>query len=317
MTTSILEEVFKPFPENPILSPETWSGERLINAVFNAGATIYKGETLLLVRVETRDGLSCLYEARSKDGRRDWKIKEEPVLGSNRSDKDDFGAEDARITSLPELGTYLISYVHHYYDEIYGDTFRVYLMRTADFENLEHLGPIFLPGNKDTVIFPKMFDGRYVAICRPIINGKANIWISFSPDLKHWGDDKLLLATRLGRWDSVRVGATTPPIEIPGKGWLFSYHGVRRDNYYIGFALLDLEKPWVVIHRTEEWLLGPRHGYMRSRGDYPGAFFCCGDVWDMKRDEYRLYCGVADKELFLYIAKMSDLMNYLLSCSAF
>lgn len=306
------KEIFKPYSGNPILSPEMWPG--VVNAVFNAGSTIYNGETLLLVRVEGRDGLSCLHKVRSKDGKTDWQIERKPILELNRSDRQDFGVEDARITFLPEIGEYLVPYVSHYYDKAYGDTFRTCLMKTADFGSLEFLGTIFLPSDKDTVIFPKRFDDRYVALHRPIIGEKANIWLSFSPDLKHWGDDKLFLTTRPGRWDSVRVGANTPPIEISEKGWLLSYHGVRRGNYYIGFVLLELEKPWIVTHRVEEWLLGPRHGYMRGMGDYPGAFFCCGDIWDRETDEYRLYCGVADKELFLYIAQMKDLIDYLFSC---
>lgn len=306
------EEIFKPYEKNPIFSPEileTWPEPGMINAVFNPGAIQYKKATLLLVRVEYRNGLSSLCVAKSKNGKTDWKIGKKSILKHNK-----FGFEDARISYLAKTKEYLITVVSHYFDEIYGSTYKTYLMRTMDFEEIVCLGQIFLPENKDIVLFPKKFNGRYAAIHRPIIGGKANIWMSFSPDKKHWGDDRLLLTTRPGRWDSVRVGANTPPIEIPEKGWLFSYHGVRRDNYYIGFALLDLEMPWVITHRTEEWLLGPGCGYMRGKGDYPGAIFCCGDIWDKKTDEYRAYCGVGDKEIFLYTAKMNDLICYLSSC---
>ena len=39
------------------------------NTVFNAAATVYENEYILLVRVEGVEGKSCLWIARSKDGR--------------------------------------------------------------------------------------------------------------------------------------------------------------------------------------------------------------------------------------------------------
>jgi predicted GH43/DUF377 family glycosyl hydrolase len=48
--------------------------------VFNAGATKVGDETLLLMRVEDRRGISHLTVARSKDGITNWKIDSEPTL---------------------------------------------------------------------------------------------------------------------------------------------------------------------------------------------------------------------------------------------
>ena len=50
------------------------------NSVFNPGAGLVGGETLLLVRVEDLRGISHLLVARSADGVTDWRFDAEPLL---------------------------------------------------------------------------------------------------------------------------------------------------------------------------------------------------------------------------------------------
>jgi predicted GH43/DUF377 family glycosyl hydrolase len=73
----------------------------------------------------------------------------------------------------------------------------------------------------------------------------AHMWISYSPDLRHWGSHKIILeARRGGWWDANKIGLCSPPIET-AKGWLMIYHGVRQTAsgsiYRLGLALFDLE----------------------------------------------------------------------------
>lgn len=57
MSSVRLHQLFARHPDNPILTPEDWP--YTVNTVFNPGATIGPdGETVLLVRVEDRTGLS-------------------------------------------------------------------------------------------------------------------------------------------------------------------------------------------------------------------------------------------------------------------
>src|SRR5712671_5773248 len=52
----------------------------------------------------------------------------------------------------------------------------------------------------------------------------AHIWISYSPDLRHWGNHKLMLEARRGAWwDANKIGMSPPPIET-SRGWLMIYH---------------------------------------------------------------------------------------------
>ena len=71
------------------------------------------------------------------------------------------------------------------------------------------------PEDKDAALFPRRFDGRWAMIHRPSpLRGGAHMWISFSPDLRHWGDHTLLLEARDGAWwDAGKIGLGPPPLE--------------------------------------------------------------------------------------------------------
>jgi predicted GH43/DUF377 family glycosyl hydrolase len=302
--------LFQRYEGNPILSPKDWPYPA--NAVFNPGAAQVDGETLLLVRVEDMLGFSHLTIARSADGRTDWRIENNPTLVPDTSGRErNFGLEDPRIVWLEDCGEYAITYVS--FSE--GGPL-VSLMLTPDFKKFHRLGPMVPPEDKDASVFPRRFEDRYALIHRPVIRGEAHIWISFSPDLKHWGDHQMLLPTRGGQWDCHRVGLGAQPIETPN-GWLIIYHGVRATAagqiYRVGLALLDLENPRRILRRSEEWVFGPAENY-ELVGDTPHVTFPTGAILDRKSNELRVYYGAADTTVGLAIANMNVLMDYVMSC---
>jgi len=302
--------LFRRYEKNPILSPEQWPYP--VNAVFNPGATEVDGETLLLVRVEDMRGFSHLTIARSKDGKTDWRWEPHPALEPDRNAHEErWGLEDPRIVWLDERGEYAITYV-----SFSSSGPLVSLALTQDFKKFTRIGPIVPPEDKDASLFPRRFNGRYALIHRPIIRGEGDIWISFSPDLRHWGDHRVLIPTRPGWWDCHRVGLGTQPIETP-EGWLIIYHGVRvtasGSIYRVGLALLDLEEPWKVQRRSDEWVLGPRKPY-EQLGDVPGVTFPSGAIFEEKTGELRLYYGITDTTVGLATADMDQVLSFLLSC---
>lgn len=252
--------LFKRYQNNPILTQEDWPYPT--NAVFNPAAVKLNTETLLLVRVEDMRGFSHLTVARSPDGFTNWEIDATPTLEADpNSLEEKFGLEDPRIIWLEEQKQFAITYVS--FSE--GGPV-VSLAITKNFSTFARLGSLLPPEDKDACLFPRRFKGRFALIHRPIVRGEAHMWISFSPDLKHWGDHRLLIRTRHAYWDGHRVGLACQPIETP-EGWLLFYHGVRMTAsgsiYRVGLALLDLEEPWRVLRRGREWLLGPRATYER------------------------------------------------------
>jgi predicted GH43/DUF377 family glycosyl hydrolase len=65
--------------------------------------------------------------------------------------------------------------------------------------------------------------------------------------------------------------------------------------YRVGLALIDLEDPANVLHRSEEWVMGPREPY-ELVGDVPNVVFPCGWV-QYENGLVRVYYGAADTSL--------------------
>ncbi|SDP38023.1 Predicted glycosyl hydrolase, GH43/DUF377 family [Nakamurella panacisegetis] len=186
----------------------------------------------------------------------------EPDAGWERSPLH-AGVEDPRITFLPGLGRFVMTYV------AYGPLGpRPALATSTDLHTWERLGPLHfgyqedldmdlnLVPNKDVVFFPEPVPGPDGALCfaalhRPmwdldwIVPGAGNhlpagladdrpgIWISYVPVADALHDVAAL--TRLGGhklvalpefpFEDLKIGAGPPPIRVP-EGWLLIHHGV-------------------------------------------------------------------------------------------
>ncbi len=303
-------ELFQRYPGNPILSSDDWPYP--VNSVFNAGATLVGNEHVLLARVEDRTGISHLCVARSENGVSGWRIDETPsLLPSPQTHPEEmWGIEDPRITWLQDLGAWAITYTA--YSEA-GPL--VSLAITEDFKAFERLGPVMPPEDKDAALFPVKFDGRYAMLHRPVsafAGVDKHIWISFSPDLRHWGDHRVLVrARRGGWWDANKIGLSPPPLETP-EGWLILYHGVRETPagciYRLGLALLDREDPTRVIKRSDQWVFGPQQPY-ETNGDVGNVVFPCG--WILNGEDLSLYYGAADSCIALASARLTEVLGFL------
>jgi predicted GH43/DUF377 family glycosyl hydrolase len=306
-------ELFKRHDANPILTGRDWPYP--VNSVFNPGAAMVNGRYLLLVRVEDRRGLSHLCAAHSVNGITDWEIDPLPTLEPlpEKCPEETWGIEDPRITWIEDLGFWVVAYTA--YSEV-GPL--VSLATTKDFVNFQRLGPVMPPENKDAALFPVKFNGRYAMLHRPVpaIGGIGrHIWLSFSPDLKHWGDHQVLMPARTGSWwDADKIGLSPPPLET-SEGWLILYHGVKDtvagSIYRLGLALLDREDPTRVLKRTDQWIFGPEKPYERN-GDVGNVAFPCG--WVLQGDELRLYYGGADSCVAVAIASLSEVLEFLEHC---
>jgi len=294
------------------LRPQEWPYP--VNSVFNPGAVLLNGsgETLLLARVEDRRGISHLCAARSADGVGNWAIDKQPTLTPTRDQRPEelWGIEDPRLTWVPELGQYAVVYT-----AFSSGGPGVSLAFTKDFQQFDHFGMILPPEDKDAALFPRRFGGHWAMIHRPVpASGNAHIWISFSPDLRHWGSHQVLIPARHGAWwDARKIGMSTPPIET-AEGWMMLYHGVRMTAsgclYRVGLALLDLENPAKVIYRSSEWIFSPLEPYERM-GDVQEVVFPTGAVLDADGDTLRVYYGAADSCIGLATASVRELLSWL------
>ena len=303
-------ELFRRHPLNPILTVAGWPYPA--NSVFNPGATLLPdGTTLLLCRVEDRRGHSHLCAARSANGIDNWKIDLKPTLmpDPERFPEEVWGIEDPRITYLTELGQYAIVYTA--YSRVGPG---VALALTKDFYHFERYGMIMAPEDKDAALFPHRIGGQWALIHRPVSAPGAHMWMSYSPDLRHWGSHKLMLeARRGGWWDANKIGLSAPPIETP-HGWLVIYHGVRQTPagsiYRLGLALFDLQRPDVCLKRSNEWIFGPQEPY-EQRGDVDNVVFPCGYTISADGDTLHLYYGAADTSIALATGSVRAVLEWL------
>lgn len=303
-------ELFKRYKNNPVLTPSMWPYK--VNSVFNAGATIYDGKVLLLVRIEDMRGFSHLCRAESSDGYSNWKIDEVPTLEPKPDDfpEEIYGIEDPRIVKLEDEGKYAVVYTS--FSES-GPL--VSLATTEDFKSFRRFGVVMTPDDKDASLFPRKFNGRYILLHRPSPRSHllgAHIWMSYSPDLKHWGDSAILLPARKGSWwDAYKVGLGPQPVETKD-GWLIIYHGVKTTAagsiYRLGLALLDLDDPSKLIARSDEWVFGPNEHYERI-GDVPDVTFPCGVV--LKGDDLIMYYGAADTSMAIATASLKEVLEFI------
>ncbi|MFV1968154.1 MAG: glycosidase [Pirellulaceae bacterium] len=306
------ETLFHRHPSNPILSCEDWPYP--CNTVFNAGATLLDdGTTVLICRVEDRRGHSHFCVARSTNGIDGWDIDAQPTLTPDPETytEESWGIEDPRVTWVPELRKYAIVYTSY---SKAGPS--VALAFTEDFRTFERRGEIMPPENKDAALLPRRIGENWALIHRPVssFGVGAHVWISYSPDLTHWGSHKIILRAREGPWwDANKIGLSPPPLETD-RGWLVIYHGVRQTDagciYRLGLALLDLQAPEKCLLRSETWVFGPKEAYERE-GDVGNVVFPCGYTIGKDGDTIHLYYGGADTCIALATGSVQELLDWL------
>ena len=134
---------------------------------------------------------------------RDWPYPAHAVFNAGACQ---LGDETVLLVRVEDRGRWIIAYT-----ALSPGGPLVSLAETKDFVSFSRLGPVMPPEDKDAAVFPRRFGNRYAMIHRPVSTGSsgAHIWISFSPDLIHWGDHHILMHARRGAWwDANKIGLT-------------------------------------------------------------------------------------------------------------
>ncbi len=299
------EPLLKRHPNNPIIRRNAIP---CANSIFNSAVVPFRGEYRGMFRVDNQNRDMLIHTGRSADGM-NWTIQPEPVRWKCKDKEIDrmVYAYDPRVTPLE--GRYYITWCHGYHGPCIG------MGVTDDFENFELLDIVLPPYNRNAVLFPRRIRGEYVMLHRPSDNGHTpfgDIFLSYSKDLIYWGKHRFVMGTASG-WQSTKIGAGPVPIETP-EGWVLIYHGVLTSCngfvYSMGAAILDLEEPWKVLHRTRRYILAPTEIY-ECVGDVPNVAFPCAAIHDPATDELRVFYGGADTCVCLATTTLSDLVRYI------
>jgi beta-1,4-mannooligosaccharide/beta-1,4-mannosyl-N-acetylglucosamine phosphorylase len=282
------------------------------NSIFNPAVVELDRGFAGVFRVDDRTRRMNIHAGRSHDGVA-WEIEPDPISfepfdGRVVEIQGHFDhAYDPRVTWLEDR--YYVTWCTGYHGPTIG------LAETDDFRTFRQRDTLLLPFNRNGVLFPRRIGGVYALLSRPSDNGHTpfgDIFYSESPDLTHWGRHRHVMSPRAWSWDSTKIGAGPAPIETP-EGWLLVYHGVLTSCngfvYAMGAALLDLDRPWLVIGRNPEYLLSPERSYERV-GDVPNVVFPGGVLVDRGADRVTIYYGAADTVVGMAHGHLSELVAF-------
>ncbi len=296
--------VVKRYEHNPVLTREHIPYK--VATVHNAAVAKMKNRYMMVFRSHLLNGRSILGLAESENGY-DFKVHEKPFMTPQDEGAgvyESISIEDPRITFID--GEYLITYSA--YSE-YG--IRIGLAKTRDFTFVERVAMISEVDYRNTVIFSEKFNGLYARLDRPHSElSPWSMWISYSPDLIHWGGAKHLFSPVQYHWDEMKIGPGAPPIKTR-KGWLNIYHGVfptmAGSVYRLGVCLHDLRDPSKIIGVSDKWILEPEMDYERV-GYVPNVVFTCAAVPE-DDGTVKIYWGGADTVMCVGTARIDELVD--------
>lgn len=322
--------VMQRHPANPILSARDVPYPAEL--IFNAGVTRYQGRYVMIFRNDynVRAGLGSkglpdtnLGLAFSDNGI-DWEIQPRPVFDITWEDRAPIRTYDPRLTVID--GRCVMCFALDT-----GHGLRGGMAVTDDFDRWQVLS-LSLPDNRNMVLFPERIGGQYVRLERPFpvysrgVPERFDMWLSRSPDLRYWGDSRLLLAVEDVPFANLKIGPAAPPVKT-ARGWLTTFHAVDFDpargkngwedrwqkRYTAGLLLLDLDDPSRIAGLYTRPLLAPEASY-ETRDGFRNNVIFPGGMLREDDGEVKLYYGAADTVECLATAHIDDLLALFAGC---
>jgi len=298
------EEYLKRYDGNPILQPDMLDGAE---AMMNGCPFEFNGKIMLLQPIIWKGKEAPSIHLCESDDGINFTIREQPFI-EMATDVDDprFHIDrwliDPRVTKIDDT----------YYIMRPGDSYLgtlAILGKTEDWETYEFMDVVSLPMNRVPCLFPEKIDGKYVRLDRPSGRNEGNIWISYSPDLIHWGHHRHLLNS-WAHWNGKKIGPCVP-IKTQ-EGWLTLVHGVldscAGSRYSLSAILLDLDNPEKIIGKMNSWILTPERDY-EFNGNVPNVVFACAAIPDFNQDELKVYYGAADTYMCLATGSIAEIID--------
>ncbi len=297
------------YSENPVIHRNQ---TRISNSIFNSAVVPFGDGFAGVFRCDSRSISMDIFVGFSKDGI-DWDISDKPISFEGVDDaitKREY-RYDPRVCFIEDR--YYITWCNGYHGPTIG------LAYTFDFKKFYQMENIFLPYNRNGVLFPKKINDKFMILSRPSDTGHTpfgDIFLSESPDLIYWGKHRFVMGKvdgDLSAWQSTKIGPGPVPIELDD-GWLLIYHGVINTCngfvYRMGGAILDKEDPSKVLYRSKNYILAPYELY-ECVGDVPNVVFPCASLCDSKTGRIAIYYGCADTVTSLAFTTVDLLVDYI------
>ncbi len=302
-------EVMWRYSENPVIDRDAIPSS---NSIFNSAVVPFEGGFAGVFRCDTKARTMRLNAGFSNDGI-NWDINHDTIQFIKESEElADFEyGYDPRVCKIDDK--YWVTWCNGYKGQP-----TIGIAWTEDFKSFHQQENAYLPFNRNGVMFPRKINGEYVMLSRPSDSGHTpfgDIYISQSKDMVYWGKHRHVMAPapfNISAWQCTKIGAGPIPIET-SEGWLVIYHGVLNSCngfvYSAGIALLDLDEPWKVIARADDYILNPRTIY-ECVGDVPTVVFPCAALVDSDSGKLAMYYGCADTVTGMAFAYVDELLQF-------
>lgn len=297
------------------LNPETnpFLMERLgVNAAFNAGAILYEGRIVMVVRMEGYDRKSFFALAESENGIDNWKFIT-PIL-LPETDDPDVNVYDMRLTRHEDGQIYgLFCTERKDPDAPAGDTSAAVaqcgIVRTKDLKTWERMPDLVTSGGqqRNVLLHPEFIDGKYAFYTRPqdgfieTGSGGGIAWgLSKSIEKAVIKEETIVDEKVYHTIKELKNGQGPAPLKTDF-GWLHLAHGVRNCaaglRYVLYVFMTDLKEPNRVIHRPGGYFMAPENE--ERVGDVSNVLFSNGWV---KMDDGTLLIYYASSDTRMHVA---------------
>jgi len=298
------KQVVRRYEKNPIITADMLPFN--CRGVFNSSVVKHDGKYYMVLRCEGYNFYNFFAMAESPNGYDNWTIGDVIPLPEDAEYKKYARVQyDPRITKLGD--TFYITYCCH------ASESRMGMLSSKDMQNFKFEGFITGTGFRNTVLFPEKIDGLYTALERP--NALGEIWTTQSPDLKFWGNQKLLMTQNDCTFGWGKIGPCGTPIKTT-KGWLIIFHAVSvvcgyEYIYNAGVALADLNDPSKLIRVGDECIMTPEMPY-ENAGHTPNCVFASSHVVE-DDGSIKIYYGASDRYQCVADTSVDELLDVALN----
>lgn len=292
-----------------------------INATFNAGAMLWQGKYLVVVRVEGDDRKSFFAIAESPNGVDNFRFWDRPVV-LPQTDEPDTNVYDMRLTQHEDGWIYGLFCTERkdlsQPNDTSAATAQCGIARTKDLMNWERLADLKTNSGqqRNVVLHPEFVDGKYALYTRPqdgfiSVGAGGGIGWGLCDDMtKAVIDREVIVDTKVYHTiKEVKNGQGPAPIKTP-EGWLHLAHGVRNTaaglRYVLYMFMTELNRPWVISHAPGGHFIAPQ-GEERV-GDVSNVTFANG--WIEKDGEVHIYYASSDTRLHVATSSVARLIDY-------
>ena len=298
------QQVVRRYAKNPVITPDMLPFN--CRGVFNSSVVKHENRYVMVLRCEGYNFYNFFALAESQNGLDDWKIGEIIPLPEDAEYKKYARVQyDPRITRIGD--TYYVTYCAHSSDA------RMAMLSSKNMREFKFEGFITGTGFRNTVLFPEKIAGLYAALERP--NALGEIWVTQSPDLKYWGNQKLLMNQSQCSFGWGKIGPCGTPIRTD-KGWLIIFHAVSvvcdyEYIYNVGVVVSELADPSKLIRVGDECIMTPEMPYEHA-GHTPNCVFVSSHVVEPD-GSVKLYYGASDRYQCVAETSVAELLDVALN----